>query len=145
MEILINPDWEEKDWSELQALYIAVEWQARERKDLEKATRMSSWVVVIKDQDRIIGFGRTMDDGCYYAVLVDVMIHPDYQGQGLGTKIVKLLREKLEGYLFITLSAAPEKNGFYEKLGWRQQSSAFIWPVSERQEKEHCVPVAKSK
>ncbi len=56
-----------------------------------------------------------MDDGKYYALLVDIVIHPDHQSKGLGKTIVSELKNRLEGYEFITLTAAPNKDGFYKK------------------------------
>jgi predicted N-acetyltransferase YhbS len=70
-------------------------------------------------------------------MLVDVVVKPGRQQAGLGREIVTYLREKLDGYKFITLTAAPGKDEFYLKLGWLRQASAMIWPVSERQRELH--------
>jgi hypothetical protein len=48
-------------------------------------------------------------------------------------------RERLSGYKFITLTAAPGKDEFYLKLGWLRQATAMIWPVSEQQRELHAV------
>ena len=81
-----------------------------------------------------------MDDGKYYALLVDVVVKPDSQQSGLGREIVNYLRSQLLGYKFITLTAAPGKEEFYLKLGWERQATALIWPVSEEQQKLHVLP-----
>ena len=64
-------------------------------------------------------------------------------GAGLGREIVTYLREKLDGYKFITLTAAPGKDEFYLKQGWLRQASAMIWPVSEQQRELHVTPQEK--
>jgi len=94
-------------------------------------------VMFIYDGAQLAAFGRTMDDGCFYAMLVDVVVKPAYQKSGLGRDIVTHLREQLEGYKFITLTAAPGKEEFYLKLGWLRQASAMIWPVSDKQRELH--------
>jgi hypothetical protein len=56
---------------------------------------------------------------------------------------VTYLLERLAGYKFITLTAAPGKEEFYLKLGWLRQASAMIWPVSERQRELHALPTTR--
>ena len=125
------------NWADVSALFREVGWGEREPEQIRWAFAKSSHVIFIYDGAMLVGFGRTMDDGCYYALLVDVVIKPLYQQQGLGTLIVKHLREQLIGYSFVTLTAAPGKSDFYKKLGWHQQSTAFIWPQSEKQRQQH--------
>lgn len=74
----------------------------------------------------------------YYDLLVDIVIHPDYQSRGIGKKVVNEILKQLNGYNFITLTAAPNKDEFYKKLGWKKQKSAFIFPRDEKQMSEHC-------
>ena len=79
-----------------------------------------------------------MDDGKYYASIVDVIVLPEYQNQGIGKEILSLLKSELDSYLFITLTSAPGKDTFYKKQGWLKQKSAYIWPKSETQKIEYC-------
>ena len=85
----------------------------------------------------LIGFGRTLDDEKYYALIVDVAVKPEFQGAGFGRDIVTYLKDQLSSYRFITLTCAPGKDEFYTRLGWQKQKSAFIWPVSENQKILH--------
>lgn len=70
--------------------------------------------------------------------MVDVIVDPAYQRKGIGTIIINNLKEQLVGYSFVTLTAEPSKKEFYEKIGWKKQSSAFIWPTNKNQLTEHC-------
>ena len=137
-KLKINPDLRQINWERLTELFETVGWGYRPAADIEKAFRQSSYCCFIYEGEKIVGFGRTVDDGKYYALLVDVVIDPDHEGKGLGTLIVNSLKDQLESYTFITLSAAPGKHGFYEKIGWKRQTSAFMFPVSEKQFEEHC-------
>lgn len=128
---------ENVDWTAVAALFAEVEWGQRDPDQIGAAFGKSSHVMFIYDRDELVAFGRTMDDGCFYAMLVDVVVKPGYQQAGLGRQIVTYLLERLDGYKFITLTAAPGKDDFYIKLGWQRQSSAMIWPVSERQRELH--------
>jgi N-acetylglutamate synthase-like GNAT family acetyltransferase len=70
---------------------------------------------------RLVGFGRASSDGVFRAVLWDVVIPEDLQGQGLGRQLVEALLNtpQLQGvervYLMTTNSA-----GFYEQLGFQR-------------------------
>ncbi len=134
----LNPTLDLVNWKRVSELFKVVNWGIREPKEIEKSFRMSSVTCFVKDEDEIIGFGRTVDDGKYYALLVDIVIHPNHQSKGIGKSIVNELRDRLEGYEFVTLTAAPNKEGFYQKIGWKKQKSAFIFPKDEKQIDEHC-------
>ena len=97
----------------------------------------SSYVRIAIDGSNIIGFGRTVDDGKYYAIIADLVVDPMYQNKKIGKKILDELCEDLRNYKFTTLTAAVGKDKFYLKQGWKRQKSAFLWPRSPKQENEH--------
>ena len=125
------------DWKVVAFLFEQVGWTGRRPGEIRSAFERSSHVIFIYDADELVAFGRTVDDGQYYALLVDVVVKPGHQQLGLGREVVNHLRSKLAGYKFITLTAAPGKEDFYLKLGWQRQATALIWPVSEEQRKLH--------
>jgi ribosomal protein S18 acetylase RimI-like enzyme len=138
MEFQINPDLRAIDWEEISEIFQLVNWGVRNPDEIEKSFKKSSIVCFVGDERKIIGFGRTVDDGRYYALLVDIVVRPEYQSKGIGKRIVNELKNRLQGYHFITLTAAPNKEGFYQKLGWKKQRSAYIFPKDEKQRNEHC-------
>lgn len=125
------------DWSAVAALFAQVGWGERDPAQIRAAFEKSSHVIFIYEHDELVAFGRTLDDGCYYAMLVDVVVRPSCQGKGLGRIVVDHLRDQLSGYRFVTLTAAVGKDEFYLKLGWLRQKSAMIWPMSEAQREAH--------
>lgn len=138
MNFELNPSLSEEDWKAMSMLYDLVEWDHREPEEIEDSFQKSKYVFVARQRGELIAFSRTVDDGKYYALIVDVVVHPKHQGKGIGTRMVNKLSGLLKGYNFITLTAAPGKDGFYEKLGWKKQRSAYILPSNEKQEMEHC-------
>ena len=78
-----------------------------------------------------------MDDGKYYALIVDLVVSPDFQNLGIGKKLLADLRNELKNYSFTTLTSALGKEDFYVKQGWDKQKTAFIWPRSKKQREDH--------
>lgn len=138
MKLIENPDLDTIDWSRVVTIYDNVNWEGRIESEIKRAFQKSTFTCFIYEGFEIVGFGRTFDDGQYYGTICDLVIHSDFQGKGYGKYILKNLKDRMEGYLFITLSAAPGKAPFYHKMGWKEQTSAFIWPVNQKQEDEHC-------
>ena len=134
----LNPPLDSVNWKSVSEIFRLVNWEKRNPKEIEISFNTSSVTCFVKDNNEIIGFGRTVDDGKYYALLVDIVIHPNYQLKGIGKSIVDELKSKLIGYEFITLTAAPDKEGFYQRLGWKKQKSAYIFPKDIKQAKDHC-------
>jgi len=133
----INPDLSQIDWVYICELFDKVNWRTRLPEEIEKAFSASTWTLFVYKEEQLIAFGRTIDDGRYYAMLGDIVVDPDFQGNGLGKKIVNTLNGQLENYHFVTLTAAPGKESFYKSLGWKKQTTAFIWPQGPKQLRQH--------
>lgn len=70
--------------------------------------------------ERLVGFGRVVSDGILHAMIYEMIVLPEYQGQEIGAKILQLLVQKcLEANIRdIQLFCARGKRGFYEKYGF---------------------------
>ena len=70
--------------------------------------------------DRLIGLIRAFDDGEMVAFVHYLLVHPDYQGHGIASKLLSLLKEKYKDYLFFNIMPDDKKNvAFYEKHGFK--------------------------
>ncbi len=78
-------------------------------------------LVVLKG-GRVIGCGRVVGDGGMYFYLQDIIVRPEYQGQGVGRAIMDRLMDFIAGQAGrgsqIGLLAAAGKAGFYERWGF---------------------------
>jgi GNAT superfamily N-acetyltransferase len=80
-------------------------------------------IIAVKD-DEVIGMGRLVGDGVMYWYLQEIVVLPEYQGEGIGTAIVNKLLEYIsehteEGnFTSVGLTAAEGKEGFYERFGF---------------------------
>ena len=110
------------DIGQLQELFdIAAFWaKGRNIKDLAIAIANSEPVISAWDQELLIGFARATSDGIYRATIWDVVIHPDYQGNGLGSKLIETVlnhprMQKVERVYLMTT----HQQEFYEKIGFQ--------------------------
>ena len=128
----------EIDLQQLQQLFQQTAFWASDRRteDWEIAIRNSKPVVGVWDGDRLIGFARATSDGIYRATLWDVAIHPDYQGAGLGRKLVEtvLMHPHVNRVERVYLTTTHQQS-FYERIGFECNSSTTMvlcnQPVSQ--------------
>lgn len=117
------------DLIQLQALFqVAAFWAAdRSVEDMALAIANSEPVITAWDDDFLIGFARATSDGVYRATIWDVMIHPQYQGAGLGRKLVQtvLSHPKMNRVERIYLMTTHQQS-FYERIGFECNTSTTM-------------------
>jgi ribosomal protein S18 acetylase RimI-like enzyme len=112
------------DLYELEELCNAVGWARRPIRKVRKAIQHSYLVVTMWEQRaarrRLIGFSRATSDHAFNATIWDVVVHPDYQGRGLGKELMRQVIKKLrsEDISNVTLFADPQVVEFYKGLGF---------------------------
>jgi ribosomal protein S18 acetylase RimI-like enzyme len=119
----------EVDLDQLQALFnLAAFWaRDRRRQDLAVAIAHSNPVISAWDDDRLVGFSRGMSDGIYRATIWDVVVHPDYQGVGLGRKLVEtILADPVVAHVEKVYLMTTNQQRFYEKIGFRLYDSTTM-------------------
>ena len=106
---------------QLQALFQTAAFWAKHRdiSGLAIAIENSNPVVTVWDHQRLIGFARATSDGIYRATIWDVVIHPDYQGAGLGRKLVQtvLSHPKVNQVERVYLMTTHQQE-FYKRIGF---------------------------
>ena len=113
--------------SELRSL---VGWNSPKLPELSSSIENSLfWVSVLCDK-KLVGIGRVVGDGAMYFYIQDVIVHPEYQGQNVGT----LVMENINRYLATTcqsgasigLLAAKGKEAFYTKFGYSERNGNVL-------------------
>ncbi|WP_396612079.1 GNAT family N-acetyltransferase [Haloferax sp. S1W] len=78
------------------------------------------------ESEQVVGMGRLVGDGGTVYQVVDVAVHPDHQGQGLGTRVMDALVEYLDREApptaFVNLLA--DVDGFYDRWGFEPTAPA---------------------
>ena len=108
----------------VQDLFLSVGWVSGNYPSrLYKALLGSSTVLTAWDCDRLVGLVRLLDDSELVAYMHYVLVHPDYQGQGIAGTLVEMAKEKYKDYLYIEVMPEESKNAaFYEKHGFQRMS-----------------------
>ncbi|GAA4276599.1 GNAT family N-acetyltransferase [Aquimarina mytili] len=104
---------------ELMRLFSQTSWaKDRSIKDIELLLEHIGPFVVIKDNGRLIGFGRALTDSVYRAMLDDIVVDSNYRKQGVGKMIVEELLKQLVGVEQVFLNTKPDLESFYETFGF---------------------------
>ena len=92
-------------------------------KELYLAVKNSWYYVSVYDDKKLVGFGRIVCDGVVHAMIFDMIVLPDYQGNGIGNDILDRLVKKCLDHKIrdIQLFCAKDKKKFYEKYGFKSR------------------------
>jgi len=116
---------ENVDWEELSNLYLAAPLGHKDPADLKIAFSNSMFKCFVYETGRLIAVGRALADGRDCSYICDVAVHPSRQGLGLGKEVVTKLVNFSKGHKKIILYAAPGKEPFYRKLGFKRMATAM--------------------
>jgi N-acetylglutamate synthase-like GNAT family acetyltransferase len=113
----------------LQALFNLVAFWASDRtlEDLQTAVEHSDPIVTAWDGTTLIGFARATSDGVYRATIWDVVVDPNYQGAGIGRKLVQTLIthprvSRVERIYLMTTN----QQAFYERIGFTENQTTTM-------------------
>jgi GNAT superfamily N-acetyltransferase len=113
----ILPIYELNSWSSAQkpqTLYQAL---------LNSHALVSAW-----NGERLVGIGNAISDGFLVVYYPHLLVHPDYQGQGIGKRIMEILKKRYEQMHVHMLVADSEAISFYEKCGFtRAGKTELMW------------------
>ena len=124
MKIDITYDTEHIDWNKVPEILKSVGMAHYPPERHKAAFEASYCTVFLFDKDKLVGFGRAISDGVYQAAIYDCAVMEEYQGAGLGRRILEAMLSRLSG-CNVVLYASPGKEGFYEKLGFRRMKTGM--------------------
>jgi GNAT superfamily N-acetyltransferase len=111
------------DQGQFFALFGTTGWNSNYKATPQQLSDMlaHTWYKVSAyDGGQLVGFGRVVSDLVLHAMIYDMIVAPDYQGQGIGGEILARLVGKCQqvGIRDIQLFCARGKRHFYEKRGF---------------------------
>ena len=112
---------------ELAGLYKGVGWDmADSPAHLHKAVSESGWVASAWHEERLVGLARVLTDGVYVAFFQEIVVHPDFQHQGVGKELLDLYDESFGNYPSqVAVTDLEWARGKLEKRGFRAETGAL--------------------
>ena len=74
---------------------------------------------------KLVGAARAISDGVISSAVYDVVVDPDYQGQGIGRQVMQALLSRLPKRSVMLVSTHGNE-AFYRKLGFRKLRTAYM-------------------
>jgi GNAT superfamily N-acetyltransferase len=100
-------------------IYKANKWSSAHKPQiLHQALLNSHSLVSAWDGERLVGIGNAISDGFLVVYYPHLLVHPDYQGQGIGKRIIEIFKQRYEGLHMQILVADCNAIAFYEKCGF---------------------------
>ncbi|MDD3814377.1 MAG: GNAT family N-acetyltransferase [Desulfocapsaceae bacterium] len=92
--------------------------RGRSLERVKKSIENSMCFGMYDSKNNMLGFARVVTDKVVFAYLMDLFIFEEYQGKGLGTKLVKHIIEQPDLQVKLWLLATANAHGLYKKFGF---------------------------
>ena len=120
------------NWTELAEVYRLAPLGTYDPEQLQRAYEKSQVCCFVYRGTQLIGAGRALSDGDYFAFICDIVVLPEFQRQGIGTRIVNALSERSAAEK-VLLACVIGQEDFYRKLGFLKHKSVMaLYPNAEQ-------------
>lgn len=111
------------------SIYALNGWSSAQKPEpLHQALLNSHHLVSAWQDEQLVGIGNAISDGYLVVYYPHLLVHPEYQGQGIGRTLVEMLKRRYAGFHMHMLVADRDAIAFYEKLGFvRAGETAAMW------------------
>ncbi len=93
---------------------------------IEAMMKNASLLITAWHGDRLVGIARSLTDFAYVAYLADLAVDVDFQGHGIGARLVRETKQRLGSGGMIVLFPASKANEFYPKLGFEHNARGWV-------------------
>ena len=103
----------------LSDLREAVGWNRMED-EYNNPLMTSYYHIAVYEDDKMVGYIDSVSNGVTDAYIQDLMVHPDYQGKGLGTELMNQMITYLKEKRIYIISVVFEESlkPFYDRFGF---------------------------
>lgn len=116
-------------------LYTANEWSSANKPDKLYNALMNSHSLISAWYDKkLIGIGNAISDGYLVVYYPHLLVHPLFQGKGVGQMVVGKMQEKYGDFHMQMLTADGKAVDFYKKVGFKragETESMWIYAGNE--------------
>ena len=119
------------DWTELVEVYRRAPLGTDDPEKLRRAYEKSDICCFAYCDTQLVAAGRAISDGEYFAFICDIVVLPEFQQQGIGTRIMNAMLEKLTVDK-VLLACVLGQEGSYRKIGFLKHKSVMaLYPNVE--------------
>ncbi len=107
------------------------------KREIDKALNNTMYMVKVTVDSKLAGIGRIVGDFSIVCMLSDICVKPEFQGNGIGSKIVNELRRmvedsvKLGEKMQIELTPTAGNEEFYKRVGFKYKPNVitgmYLW------------------
>jgi len=119
----VNPE-------EVAALYIELGWGTAKKYSAERMKRsLANCNIVVSarnDSGELVGIARVLSDFAIDTKILDMIIVPEYQRQGVGIAMMRKI-ESLANGTSIYLETEKKNFGFAKKCGYKKRRGLTVW------------------
>jgi GNAT superfamily N-acetyltransferase len=114
--------------SDVLDLYRANSWSSANKPDqLHPALLNSHSLVTAWDGDRLVGLANAISDGFLVVYYPHVVVHPNYQRNGIGRRMMARLMKRYKGFHQHSVLADVNAVAFYESCGFERSVCPAMW------------------
>lgn len=115
----------------------SVGWKTYSKQQVKKALGNTMYAVSVKVDGDIAGIGRVVGDNSIVCILTDICVKPKFQGMGIGSMIVRKLKQLIENSvkpgekMQVELTPTARNEEFYKKAGFKYEkekiTGMYLW------------------
>ena len=99
-------------------------WQGDYNIDRTQAALSKTINITAYDGNVLVGCLRILSDGYYFGTITELLVLPEYQQQGIGSKLLQLAKDNTPTMLYF--GAQPGIEAFYEKNGCQKSLQSYV-------------------
>lgn len=115
----------------------SVGWKTYSKQQVKKALENTMYAVSVKVDGDIAGIGRVVGDNSIVCILTDICVKPEFQRMGIGSMIVRKLKQLIESgvkpgeKMQVELTPTAGNEEFYKKAGFKYEkekiTGMYLW------------------
>ena len=85
-------------------------------------------VTARNSERQLVGYLKIITDNVYFYYIVDVMVDPDFQGNGIARSLLNITKDSVcaSGFIKVLVNSIPGLETFYEEFGFSRNISTMM-------------------
>lgn len=99
-------------------------WKGDYDMEQTKSALSKTLNITAYDNKKLVGCLRILSDGYYFGTITELLVLPQYQKQGVGSKLLQLAKDNTPTMLYF--GSQPTVEQFYEKNGCQKSLQSYV-------------------